>query len=197
MVCNIVHALSRSKILFGRPKDFPCLRALLRCHRCRQHIDARLRAKRIAPEGCGSGGWNGDNPARGDEDGRRSKNYPLEQDGNVGLCSTPTTCCHTGATEPDDYLFPTFLFRRKQKSGSEKSGYDPKKPQVSWRTGWRNLTKRAGLQGLRFHDLRHHCITKLAEAGVADQTLMSIAGHVSKAMLDHYRHIRSMREERL
>jgi integrase len=48
----------------------------------------------------------------------------------------------------------------------------------------------AGLSGLRFHDLRHHCITKLAEAGVAEQTLMAIAGHVSREMLEHYSHIR-------
>ena len=39
-------------------------------------------------------------------------------------------------------------------------------------------------------NLRHHCITKLAEAGVPDQTLMSIAGHVSREMLEHYSHIR-------
>jgi integrase len=46
------------------------------------------------------------------------------------------------------------------------------------------------LGGLRFHDLRHHCITRLAEAGVPEQTLMSIAGHVSREMLEHYSHIR-------
>jgi integrase len=60
----------------------------------------------------------------------------------------------------------------------------------TWRTAWRNLTRKANLKGLRFHDLRHHCITKLAEAGVPDQTLMSIAGHVSRQMLEHYSHIR-------
>jgi integrase len=46
------------------------------------------------------------------------------------------------------------------------------------------------LKGLRFHDLRHHSITRLAEAGVPEQTLMAIAGHVSRKMLDHYSHIR-------
>jgi integrase len=61
---------------------------------------------------------------------------------------------------------------------------------VSWRTAWRNLAAKAGLPGLRFHDMRHHAITKLAENGVADQTLMAIAGHVSKEMLEHYSHIR-------
>jgi hypothetical protein len=37
--------------------------------------------------------------------------------------------------------------------------------------------------------LRRHCITRLAEAGVAEQTLMAIAGHVSREMLEHYSHI--------
>jgi hypothetical protein len=71
-----------------------------------------------------------------------------------------------------------------------KSGYDPAKPMKSWRSAWRKLTRRAGLGGLRFHDLRHHCITRLAEAGVAEQALMAIAGHVSREMLEHYSHIR-------
>jgi len=60
----------------------------------------------------------------------------------------------------------------------------------SWRTAWRALTVEAGLPGLRFHDLRHHAITKFAEAGVPDHTLMAIAGHVSREMLEHYSHIR-------
>jgi integrase len=93
--------------------------------------------------------------------------------------------------ESEHYLFPGFTFRHtKDKESHKGDGYDPTKHQVSWRTSWRNLTKKAGLPGFRFHDLRHHCITKLAEAGVADQTLMAIAGHVSKAMLDHYSHVR-------
>ena len=52
------------------------------------------------------------------------------------------------------------------------------------------LTKAAGLKGLRFHDLRHQAITELGESGLSDQTIMSIAGHVSREMLDHYSHIR-------
>ncbi len=60
----------------------------------------------------------------------------------------------------------------------------------SWRSAWRSLTKAAGLKGLRFHDLRHQAITELGESGQSDQTIMSIAGHVSREMLDHYSHIR-------
>ncbi len=43
---------------------------------------------------------------------------------------------------------------------------------------------------LRFHDLRHHAITELAESQASDSTLMSIAGHVSAKMLAHYSHVR-------
>ena len=60
-----------------------------------------------------------------------------------------------------------------------------------WRTAWRKLTEEAGLQGLRPHDLRHHAITKLAESSeTSEQTIMAIAGHVSREMLEHYSHIR-------
>ena len=46
------------------------------------------------------------------------------------------------------------------------------------------------IAGLRFHDLRHHAITELAESTTSDQTIMSIAGHVSPRMLAHYSHVR-------
>jgi hypothetical protein len=49
---------------------------------------------------------------------------------------------------------------------------------------------RPELSSLRFDDLRHHSITRLAEAGVPEQTLMAIAGHVSRKMLEHDSHIR-------
>jgi integrase len=67
---------------------------------------------------------------------------------------------------------------------------DPTKPMSTWRTAWRNLTEEAGLAGLRFHDLRHHAITELAESSASDQTIMAIAGHVSPKMLAHYSHVR-------
>jgi integrase len=97
-----------------------------------------------------------------------------------------------GSVEPEHYLLPAALFRHTKKGDQLKgsSGYDPTKSMQTWRTAWRALTAAASLPGLRFHDLRHHSITKLAEAGVPDQTLMAIAGHVSREMLEHYSHIR-------
>jgi hypothetical protein len=52
------------------------------------------------------------------------------------------------------------------------------------------LTTKAGLKGLRFHDLRNQAITELCEAGLSDMTIMGIAGQVSKEMLMHDSHIR-------
>jgi hypothetical protein len=56
-------------------------------------------------------------------------------------------------------------------------------------TAWRSVRAKAGIQG-RWHDRRCTLITELAEQGAGDQTIMAIAGHVSKRMLDHYSHIR-------
>jgi integrase len=97
-----------------------------------------------------------------------------------------------GAIEPEHYLMPAALFRHTQKNDPLKqaTGFDPTRPMQSWRTAWRALSTKANLPGLRFHDLRHHCITRLAEAGTPDHTLMAIAGHVSREMLENYSHIR-------
>jgi integrase len=43
---------------------------------------------------------------------------------------------------------------------------------------------------LRFHDSRHQAIIELAEGGAADATIESLAGHMSRAMLEHYSHVR-------
>ena len=96
---------------------------------------------------------------------------------------------------------------------------DPAKPMSGWRSAWRSLTRavqcpgcgqlqqpaemcandvckadirglNSPLHGLRFHDLRHHAITELAESRASDQTIMAIAGHVSPRMLAHYSHVR-------
>lgn len=67
---------------------------------------------------------------------------------------------------------------------------DPFKPCTSFKTVWRKIKAEAGVVG-RWHDNRHTFITGLAESGEAsDQTIMDIAGHVSKRMLKHYSHIR-------
>ena len=42
----------------------------------------------------------------------------------------------------------------------------------------------------RWRDNRHTLVTELAESGAGDEVIMSIAGHVSRAMLSRYSHVR-------
>jgi integrase len=84
-----------------------------------------------------------------------------------------------GRVNPKWYLLP---FGRP--------GYlDPTRPMTTLKTAWATVRKRAGVAG-RWHDTRHTLITELAETGAGDQTIMDIAGHVSRQMLARYSHIR-------
>ena len=105
---------------------------------------------------------------------------PLNRDAVLALSELRQRCEELSAAEPGHYVFPA----------CESGHIQPDKPMKGWRTAWRSITEGAGLPGLRFHDLRHHAITELGERGLSDQTIMSIAGHVSRQMLEHYSHIR-------
>ena len=99
-----------------------------------------------------------------------------------------------GPVSPSHYVFaafvPKFTFSGKKVINYTVSEFDPTTHIKSWRTAWRTLTRKAGLPGFRFHDLRHCAITQLAESGAADSTIMAIAGHVSRRMLERYSHVR-------
>lgn len=96
-----------------------------------------------------------------------------------------------GSTGPNHYLLPFDNSKRRGKASTGEGGYDPTRPQGSWRTAWRNLRLAAGLpKNFRFHDLRHTSITNLVEAGVPDQVIRQMAGHVSPEMTQHYTHVR-------
>jgi integrase len=84
-----------------------------------------------------------------------------------------------GETRPEHYVFPS----------GERWPSNPWMPAKSFKTAWGSLRAAAGVR-CRIHDLRHTAITKLAESGASDSTIMSIAGHLSRAMLERYSHIR-------
>jgi integrase len=92
-------------------------------------------------------------------------------------------------SKPEHYVFPACEDARLDCPKPDAAKIDPSRPIKSWRTAWRRALKQAGLT-IRFHDLRHTCITKLAEGQASEQALMAIAGHVSRKMLEHYSHIR-------
>jgi integrase len=146
---------------------------------------------------------------------RRSKTeagervIPLNNDAMAAILELYKRAQALEATDLSHYVFPA----------CENDRIDPTRPQTTWRTAWRRLTRavqcpgcghlqdpaekccdeecstdiqklRSPLAGLRFHDLRHHAITELAESLASEQTIMSIAGHVSPKMLAHYSHVR-------
>ncbi len=84
-----------------------------------------------------------------------------------------------GSAFPEHYLFPF---------GSPMPN-DPKRPTVELKTAWNTIRKAAEVN-CRWHDLRHTACTKLAEAGVAEFVMQAIMGHMSRAMLERYSHVR-------
>lgn len=84
-----------------------------------------------------------------------------------------------GAAQPEHYLFPF----------GKPTPTDPTQPMTDVTGAWDALRERAKVQ-CRLHDLRHTAATKMAEAGVPESTMLALMGHMSRAMLERYSHIR-------
>ena len=117
---------------------------------------------------------------RSKTEGGEGRTIPLNSD----LFAVLTDCVEWyklkfGATRPEWYVFP---FGSPQPT-------DPTRHVTTLKTVWSDIREKAGVKG-RWHDNRHTLVTELAESGAGDQTIMDIAGHVSKQMLKHYSHIR-------
>ena len=86
-----------------------------------------------------------------------------------------------GLIQPGWYVFP--MCRRIRP-------IDPLRPVTSLKRAWEGTRNKVDVQ-CRLHDLRHSFCPKLAEAGVPEQTMLDMMGHVSAAMLRRYSHIRA------
>lgn len=84
-----------------------------------------------------------------------------------------------GAAQDRAYVFPW---------GSP-APTDPTRPTTTMKKAWGALRTKAGVE-CRIHDLRHTVATKLAEAGTPESTMLALLGHMSRAMLEHYSHVR-------
>ncbi|HVN91128.1 MAG TPA: tyrosine-type recombinase/integrase [Candidatus Binataceae bacterium] len=72
---------------------------------------------------------------------------------------------------------------------------DAAQPIGEWKKAWKDACRLAGV-AYRRHDLRHTSITRLAEnSSVSEQTIMSLAGHVSRSMLQRCSHIRNQAKQ--
>jgi integrase len=70
-------------------------------------------------------------------------------------------------------------------------GRDGKRRPYEFRPAWHRTLKEAGINGLRFHDLRHEAVSRLVEVGLGDQEVAAISGHKSMQMLKRYTHLRA------
>ena len=84
-----------------------------------------------------------------------------------------------GACKPEWYVF----------AAGKGQPNDPTRAVTTLRTAWTKVRTKAKVVG-RWHDNRHTLVTELSESGAGDEVIMSIAGHVSRAMLSRYSHVR-------
>lgn len=70
-------------------------------------------------------------------------------------------------------------------------GRDGKRRPYEFRPAWHRALKKAGIKGLRFHDLRHEAVSRLVEIGLGDREVAAISDHKSMQMLKRYTHLRA------
>jgi integrase len=63
------------------------------------------------------------------------------------------------------------------------------------RRSWRSATQASGVEGLRFHDLRHSAATLALAAGANTRELMERMGHTSPAVALRYQHVMAGRDQ--
>lgn len=76
---------------------------------------------------------------------------------------------------------------------------DLKNPRVFWCWGridsfenvWRRAVKSAGIEDLRFHDLRHEAVSRMFELGLNPMEVAAVSGHKTLQMLKRYTHLRA------
>ena len=56
---------------------------------------------------------------------------------------------------------------------------------------WRRTTKRAEIDDLHFHDLRHEAISRFFERGLSVPEVALISGHLDPRMLFRYTHLKA------
>jgi len=92
--------------------------------------------------------------------------------------------------QPDHFVFP---HEKYGIAGNDRKlcAYEivPTEPMQRWKVAWEGARKTAKVS-CRFHDLRHTFISRLAESQASDSTVMALAGHVSRAMMERYSHTR-------
>ncbi len=130
-------------------------------------IDEVQRTMRVQPEGA--------------KNAARIRVIPLNRPAWEAIEYLRKRAKELGCYKPEHYLIP---FRLKRGS------YDPARPAMGWRTAFREMTAAADVR-ISPYCLRHHAITKMLEnPDISEETVKSVAGHISKRILQRYSHVR-------
>lgn len=94
--------------------------------------------------------------------------------------------------EPEQFVFPS----ERYGAGGDKFkpcvyDIDPERPINSWKESWESVKEDTGVE-IRFHDLRHTCVTRMLEGGVPLSVVASILGWspaTTARMAKRYGHI--------
>jgi integrase len=71
----------------------------------------------------------------------------------------------------------------------QSAGTDGEKPRADLNRPWRSIAKRAGLAGLRIHDLRHTHASFGAGAGLGLPIIGKLLGHARASTAQRYAHL--------
>jgi len=109
----------------------------------------------------------------------RIRVLPLNDAALWAVKSLHARALRLGAHADDHYLVP-FVDGRQ---------HDPTRHQTQYYKAFNEILEQADLN-FRPYDFRHTAITRMLEAGVPEETVVAMAGHVGRAMLKRYSHIR-------
>jgi integrase len=182
---SLLQAVGQSRSTALLPRLVLALDTGLRANEMRQlrHRDLKLSWRSGAIEQ----GWL--TVSRSKTEGGTGRTVPLSR----RLCAVLTLWLSRFSEPPaNGFLFPRhkvgFAGDRREPLLYE---VDFGRPGSEWKSAWTAACRAAGVH-YRWHDLRHTFVSRLAENPVvSEQTIMALAGHVSKSMLARYSHIRS------
>ena len=102
---------------------------------------------------------------------------------------------------PSHFVFPSERYGLKGDDGFKHGmvavwDRNPQKPIGSWKTAW-GLCRKAAKVECRLHDLRHtFSVSPRRKTKYRPQTIMALAGHLSRKMMDRYSHVRNEAKRR-
>lgn len=111
----------------------------------------------------------------------RTRSIPMSDTARWAVDRLIERAREAGAVSPQHYLMPFRLSHT----------WHPERPMTvsGIKKPWDAVRKAANLTWFTPYGLRHTSITRYAEAGTPMAVLMSLAGHMSRKMQDHYTHI--------